>query len=167
MPAAEPTRATIAASHAIIRRIWRGVAATARSSAISRSRCWMDKPNVLATTNIAMNIARPPKAAVTGIRVVRVCCSSGYSALPRASRVSTSAPPAAARSRELSSPGPAMTPIASTRPGCPASCVASVSVRKIAACCATGCIGRATPTTVTARTGPVEASVTRAPSAAR
>ena len=31
---------------------------------------------VPATTNIAMNIASPPNAAVTGISVVRVCCSS-------------------------------------------------------------------------------------------
>ena len=44
-----------------------------------------------ATTNIAMNIASPPNAAVTGISVVRVCCSSGYSARPRASPVRTCA----------------------------------------------------------------------------
>ena len=37
--AAEPMSPTIAASHPIMRRIWRGVAATARNSAISRSRC--------------------------------------------------------------------------------------------------------------------------------
>ena len=73
IPAAEPIRATIAASQAIMRRIWPGVAATARSSAISRSRCWIERPSVLATTNIAMNSASPPNAAVTGINVVRVC----------------------------------------------------------------------------------------------
>ena len=56
-----------------MRRIWPGVAATARSSAISRSRCCIDRPSVLATTNIAMNIDSPPKAAVTGIKVVRTC----------------------------------------------------------------------------------------------
>ena len=73
IPAAEPTRATIVASHAIMRRIWPGVAATARSSAISRSRCWIERPSVPATTNIAMNTASPANAAVTGINVVRVC----------------------------------------------------------------------------------------------
>ena len=82
-----------------MRRIWPGVAATARSSAISRSRCWIDRPSVLATTNIAMNIASPPNAAVTGIKIVRVSSSSGYSAAPRAPPVSTCAPPAAARRR--------------------------------------------------------------------
>ena len=117
IPAAEPTRPTIAASHAIMRRIWPGVAATARRSAISRSRCWIDRPIVLATTKIAMNSARPPNDAVTAISVVRAAWSSGYSALPRASPVSTTAPSAAARRREASKPGPASTPIASTRPG--------------------------------------------------
>ena len=82
IPAAEPTRATTAASHAIMRRIWPGVAATARSSAISRSRCCIDRPSVLATTNIAMNIDSPPNAAVTGIKVVRVCSSSGILGRP-------------------------------------------------------------------------------------
>ena len=166
-PAAEPTSPTIAASHAIMRRIWRGVAATARSSAISRSRCWIDRPIVLATTNIAMNSASPANAAVTGINVIRAAWSSGCSALPRASPVSTCAPPAAARRREASKPGPASTPIASTRPGWPASRSASASVRKIAVCCETGCRGRATPTTVTVRAGSVDASDSRAPSVAR
>ena len=69
MPAAEPTRPTIAASQAIMRRIWPGVAATARRSAISRSRCWIDRPIVLATTKIAMNSASPPNDAVTAISV--------------------------------------------------------------------------------------------------
>ena len=136
-PAAEPTRPTIAASHPIMRRIWPGVAATARSSAISRSRCWIDRPIVLVTTNIAMNSASPANAAVTAISVIRACWSSGCSALPRASPVSTCAPPAAARRREASKPGPASTPIASTRPGWPASRAASASVRKIAVCCET------------------------------
>ena len=74
---AEPTRPTIAASHAIMRRIWPGVAATARRSAISRSRCWIDRPIVLATTKMAMNSASPPNDAVTAISVVRACWSSG------------------------------------------------------------------------------------------
>ena len=104
MPAAEPIRPTIAASHEIMRRIWPGVAATARRSAISRSRCWIDRPIVLATTKIAMNSASPPNAAVTAISSVRVCRSSGYSARPRASPVSTFAPPAAARRRAASKP---------------------------------------------------------------
>ena len=117
IPAADPIRPTITASHAIMRRTWRGVAATARRSAISRSRCWIDSPIVLATTNIAMNIARPPNAAVTGIKVVRAWWSSRFSARPRASPVSTSAPPAAAFRRAGSKPGSASTPIASTRPG--------------------------------------------------
>jgi hypothetical protein len=64
-----------------------------------------------------MNIARPPNAAVTGIKVARVRSSSGYSAAPRAPPVSTCAPSAAARRRETSNPGPASTPIASTKPG--------------------------------------------------
>ena len=72
---------------------------------------------MLATTKIAMNSASPPNDAVTAISVVRASWSSGYSALPRASPVSTTAPPAAARSREASKPGAASTPIASTRPG--------------------------------------------------
>ena len=67
-PAAEPIRPMSAASHPIMRRICRGVAATARSSAISRSRCWIDRPIVLVTTNIAMNSASPANAAVTGIK---------------------------------------------------------------------------------------------------
>ena len=121
---------------------------------------------MLATTNIAMNIASPPNAAVTGIKAVRVRSSSGYSAAPRAPPVSTCAPPAAARRRETSKPGAASTPIASTRPGCPASRVASASVRKIAVCWETGWRGRATPTTVTVRAGPVAARVSRAPSVA-
>ena len=87
IPAAAPTRPTIAASQEIMRRIWPGVAATARRSAISRSRCWIDRLIVLATTKIAMNSASPPNAAVTAISSVRVCSSSGYSALPRASPV--------------------------------------------------------------------------------
>ena len=70
MPAAEPSRPTIVASHAIMRRIWPGVAATARSSAISRSRCWIERPIVPATTNIAMNSASPPNDAVTAISLV-------------------------------------------------------------------------------------------------
>ena len=163
IPAAEPASATIAASHAIMRRIWPGVAATARSSAISRSRCWIDRPSVLATTNTAMNIASPPNAAVTGIMVVRVRSSSGYSAAPRASPVSTCAPPAAASRRPASKPGPVSTPIASTRPGWPASRVASASVRKIAVCWETGWRGRAMPTTVTVRAGPVAARGSRVP----
>ena len=73
IPSSEPTRATIVASQAIMRRICPGVAAIARSRAISRSRCWIERPIVPATTNIAMNIASPPNAAVTGISVVRVC----------------------------------------------------------------------------------------------
>ena len=117
IPAAEPTRPTIVASQAIMRRIWPGVAATARSSAISRSRCWIDRPIVLATTKIAMNSASPPNDAVTAISVVRASWRSGDSALPRASPVRTTAPRAAARSREASKPGAASTPIASTRPG--------------------------------------------------
>ena len=48
---------------------------------------------MLATTKIAMNSASPPNDAVTAISVVRACWSSGYSALPRASPVSTAAPP--------------------------------------------------------------------------
>ena len=105
IPAAAPTRPMIAASQEIMRRIWPGVAATARRSAISRSRCWIDRPIVLATTKIAMNSASPPNDAVTAISSVRVCSSSGYSARPRASPLSTSAPPAAARRREASKPG--------------------------------------------------------------
>jgi hypothetical protein len=117
-PAAEPTSPTIAASQEIIRRIWPGVPATARRSAISRSRCWIDRPIVLATTKMAMNNASPPNEAVTAISVVRASWRSGYSARPRASPVSTSAPrPATARRPEASKPGPARTPIASTRPG--------------------------------------------------
>ena len=54
---------------------------------------------------------------------------------------------------ETSKPGAASTPIASTRPGWPASRVASASVRKIAVCWETGWRGRATPTTVTVRAG--------------
>ena len=77
MPAAEPRRPTIAASHAIMRRIWPGVAATARRSAISRSRCWIDRPIVLATTKIAMNSASPPNDAVTAISSVRACLELG------------------------------------------------------------------------------------------
>ena len=115
IPAAAPTRPTISASKAIIRRICPGVAATARSSAISRSRCWIDRPIVLATTKIAMNSASPPNAAVTAISVVRAAWSSGYSARPRSRPVSTTAP--RERSRAASNPGPASTPIASTRPG--------------------------------------------------
>ena len=44
----------------------------------------------------------------------------------------------AARRRAASKPGPASTPIASTRPGWPARRAASASVRKIAVCCRTG-----------------------------
>ena len=55
---------------------------------------------MLATTNIAMNSASPPNDAVTAISVVRASWSSGCSARPRASPVSTSAPPAAARRRD-------------------------------------------------------------------
>ena len=58
---------------------------------------------------------------------------------------------AAARRREASKPGPASTPMASARPGWPASRDASSSVRKIAVCCPTAWRGRATPTTVTVR----------------
>ena len=166
IPAAEPIRAMIAASQAIMRRICPGVAATALSSAISRSRCWIERLSVLATTNMAMNSASPPNAAVTGIRVVRVASSSGYSPCPRAAPVSTCAPEAAARTRLMSKPGPASRPIASTRPGWPASAVASASVRKIALCWVTGSRGRATPTTVTMRVRAVDASGSRAPSAA-
>ena len=72
---------------------------------------------VLATTKMAMNSASPPNDAVTAISVVRACWRSGYSALPRASPVSTAAPPLAARRREASKPRAASTPIASTRPG--------------------------------------------------
>ena len=67
-----------------------------------------------ATTNIAMNSASPPNDAVTAISLVRACWSSGYSARPRASPVSTTAPPLAACRREASKPGPARTPTAST-----------------------------------------------------
>jgi hypothetical protein len=166
-PIADPTSPTIAASHAIMRRIWPGVAATARSSAISRSRCWIDSPIVPDTTNSAMNIASPPNEAATAISLVRASWRSGASALPRSPPVSTSVPgPAAASSREASKPGPASTPIASTRPGCPATRAASASVRKIAAS-PTGCRGRATPTTVTVRGASVEASRSFAPTRAR
>ena len=167
IPAAEPRSATIAASHEIMRRIWRGVAATARKSAISRSRCWIDRPIVLATTKIAMNSARPPNDAVTAISVSRDAWSSGNSALPRASPVNTTAPWLAARTREASKPGPASTPIASTRPGFPASRAASASVRKIAVRCRTGWRGRAMPTTVTVRAASVDPRRSFAPSAAR
>src|SRR4051794_10462226 len=112
---------------------------------------------------MAMNIANPAKDAATAMSVSRVSWSSGCSARPRAASVSTIAPPAAPRRRETSKPGPASTPIASTRPGWPASRAASASVRKIAACCETAWRGRATPTTLTVRAGSVEGRRSRAP----
>ena len=108
MPAAEPITATIAASHAIMRRIWPGVAATARSSAISRSRCWIERPSVPATTNMAMNSASPPKAAVTGSGWCAPAGARGTRPAPRAAPVSTVArrPPAGAqRARDVEAGG--------------------------------------------------------------
>ena len=110
----------------------RGVAATARSSAISRSRCWIDRPIVLATTNIAMNSASPPNAAVTGISIVRVCWSSGYSrpaARVAGQHLGAARGGAQARGVEARS-GEHADRV--DRPGCPASRAACASVTKIA-----------------------------------
>ena len=152
IPAAEPTRATIAASHAIMRRIWPGVAATARSSAISRSRCWIERPSVLATTNIAMNIASPPNAAVTGIRVVRVCCELGVLALPAGAPVSTCAPPSGGAHAVDVEAGPGEH---ADRVDSPGMAGQRASPRRRSGrsplCWETGWRGRATPTTVTVR----------------
>ena len=136
----------MAASQAIMRRIWPGVAATARSRAISRSRCWIERPMVLATTNMAMNMASPPNAAVTGIRRGPHLLELRILGLAAARR--RSAPPhrlPRCAGHDTSKPGPASTPMASTRPGWPARRVASASVRKMAVCCDTGWRGRATP----------------------
>ena len=120
-----------------MRRIWLGVAATARISAISRSRCWIDRPSVLATTNIAINIASPPNAAVTGIKMVRVRSSCGYSAAPRASPVSTCAPltaallqPWATAALSPSRAGTDTSPIAARTPGTAASRAASAELTR-------------------------------------
>ena len=130
-PAADATSEMITASQAIMRRTWPGVAAIARSSAISCSRCWMISAIVPATTKIAMNMPRPPNDAATAINCVRPIWTEGDSAFPRAAPVRTAASPAAARSGRGRVPEPARMPIASTRPGWPARRAASESVRKI------------------------------------
>lgn len=65
-PVTSPTRpaasATTAASPSSSRRIWRGLAPTARSNASSRPRCSTDSPSVAATTKMASSTANPPKA---------------------------------------------------------------------------------------------------------
>ena len=99
-PASDATRATSSASQPIMRRTWRGVAATARRSAISRSRSWTVSPSVLATTNIAMSRARPPNEPAIAITAPRDSATSRYSAAPRSDPVRTRARgPATARSR--------------------------------------------------------------------
>ena len=163
MPAADAASETIAASHAIIRRIWPGVAATARKSAISCSRCWMISAIVPATTKIAMNMPRPPNDAATAINCVRPSCTEIDSALARPAPVSTAAPPAGASRLDGSKPGPARIPIASTRPGCPATLAASVSVRKITGAPLETRLARAMPTTVTPRVGAVDVNDRWAP----
>ena len=71
IPAAEPINATIVASHAIILRIWPGVAATARRSAISCSRSWIAKAIVPVTTNSATKSPIPANDADTAMSRVR------------------------------------------------------------------------------------------------
>ena len=99
-----------------------------------------------------MNSASPPNDAVTAISVVRACWSSGCSARPRASPVSTTAPPrggAQARGVEAGA-GEHADRVDASRDDRPAA-LPRASVRKIAVCRATGWRGRATPTTVTVR----------------
>ena len=168
IPAAEPTRPTIAASQAIMRRIWPGVAATARRSAISRSRCWIDRPIVLATTKIAMNSASPPNDAVTAISVVRACLELGVLGL--AARVAgehlrAAGGGAQARGVEAGA-GEHADRVDASRDGRPAAPPRRRSGRSPSAA-ATGWRGRATPTTVTVRAASVDARRSRAPSAAR
>ena len=119
------------ASPSTIRRSWPGVVPIARSSAISRCRCWTDRPSVLATTNMATMIASPPNTPASTIRFSLRCPASGNSAIPRSSPVSVTigAPRSASatrwRSASVSTPDCATTPIASIRSWCPDSAAAS------------------------------------------
>ena len=66
-PAAPASRPRIVASRTTIRRTCRGVAAIARSRAISRCRCVTDKPTVPAITSTAISTADPPATAETAM----------------------------------------------------------------------------------------------------
>ena len=90
-PARDATRASRSVSQPIMRRTWRGVAAMARRSAISRSRSWTASPSVLATTNIAMSIASPPKVPAIAMTASRASATPRSSAPPRALPVRTRA----------------------------------------------------------------------------
>ena len=87
-----PRARATTASQRSIRRTWRGVAAIARSSAISRSRSWTASPSVPATTNSAMISASAPNIAITAIMPSRASASSRNSAPPRWAPVSTARP---------------------------------------------------------------------------
>ena len=118
-------RERISASAAISRRTWRGVAPSARSTAVSRRRWAIASANVPATTNSATAPAIPPIAPKIATSVARSdAVGSPASAFAAWSRSSTStAGPCAARSRARSAsaetPRSATTPIALTRPGAP------------------------------------------------
>ena len=89
------TRPTTIASQRIMRRTCLGVAATARRSATSRSRCRTDRPIVLLTTNIAIRSARPPNVPPIAMTAVARLDSSRCSTSPRAEPVTTWASPCA------------------------------------------------------------------------
>ncbi len=127
-PSAPATSETNSASVAIRRRTWRGVAPSARSTAVSLRRWAIASANVPATTNSATKPAMPPivpKIATIASR--SDACGSPASASAAWARSSTSTP---GRSSPASdAPGLAMIPTALTRPGAPES-VSAVAPEK-------------------------------------
>ena len=138
--------ATIAASHAIMRRIWpgrRGDRAQERDLALAL----LDREAQRAGDDEHGDEQRQPAERRRdrdqgGARLLELGVLGLRRAPHRSAPCTARARRRAARSaRRRSKPGPARTPIASTRPGWPASRVASASVRKIAACGVTGAAG--------------------------
>ncbi len=117
---------------------WAGVVPIARSSAISRCRCWRARPSVLATTNTVTPADSPPNTAAIVIRVPLPVTTAVFSARPRSSPVSTvaGAPATAAstacRTEAGSLPGVVNTPMESTWPGRLTRVAASASARNTA-----------------------------------
>ena len=138
-PSAPAASDTISASPASRRRTWWGVAPSARRTAVSRRRCAIARANVPATTNSAMAPAMPPSAPKIAISPARSAAvgspASAFAAWSR-SRTSMSRPRrsrSSARRPAAGVPGSAITPIAFTRPGAPASRPASASRKNSAA----------------------------------
>ena len=137
-PAMPAARATTCASQQSIQRTWRGVAATARSSATSRLRCCTENASVLATTNSATISAIPPNDPASSTSSALASARSRNSTAPRSAPVLTCAPvpsrAAAIRWRRVSvgTPGSATTPMASTRSGLADSRWASAVVKNSA-----------------------------------